>query len=51
MSDVHRGIGGSVWTVFEKSAHLAHLEESELFLAAVRDYLRRADSTANPADS
>jgi hypothetical protein len=30
--------------VFEESAHMAHLEETERYLQVLRDFLRRAES-------
>jgi proline iminopeptidase len=34
----------SEMVVFEQSAHLPHLEEPELYLQVVRDFLHRAES-------
>lgn len=37
------GLPNSTWTVFEHSAHMAHIEETEAYLAAVRAHLARWD--------
>lgn len=41
---LHEGIAGSECRVFESSAHMAHLEEREAYLACVRDFLRRTEA-------
>jgi L-proline amide hydrolase len=38
------GIRGAEWAVFEKSAHVAHVEEPDRYVAVVRDFLRRVDA-------
>lgn len=41
---VHKGIRGSKWVVFEESAHLAHAEEPERYMAVLADFLARVES-------
>ena len=36
-------IPGSEWVLFEESSHMPHVEETELFLDVVGDFLRRHD--------
>lgn len=43
MGEVHAGISGSEWTVFEDSSHLSHVEEEERWMEVVNDWLRRHD--------
>jgi len=38
------GIRGAEWAVFEKSAHVAHVEEPDRYVAVVRDFLSRVDA-------
>jgi proline-specific peptidase len=45
---IHHGIPGSEMRVFEGSAHVAHLEETEVYLQTVADFLARAEE-AGPA--
>ncbi len=40
---VHKGIRGSKWVVFEQSAHLAHAEEPERYMAVLADFLARVE--------
>ena len=40
---VQRGIKGSKWAVFEESAHLAHAEEPERYMAVLADFLARVE--------
>ncbi len=40
---VHKGIRGSKWVVFEESAHLAHAEEPERYMAVLADFLARQE--------
>jgi proline iminopeptidase len=40
----HRLAPGSELVIFEQSRHAPHMEESEHYLAVVRDFLRRAES-------
>ena len=40
---VHQGIRGSKWVVFEESAHLAHAEEPERYMAVLADFLARVE--------
>ncbi len=39
----HRLVPGSEMVIFEESAHLPHLGESERYVQVVRDFLRRAE--------
>ncbi|MFU8886239.1 MAG: proline iminopeptidase-family hydrolase [Cyanobacteriota bacterium] len=39
----HRGIAGSEWVIFENSAHLPHLEETERYLEVLQEFLSRQD--------
>ncbi|MFZ4663364.1 MAG: proline iminopeptidase-family hydrolase [Caldilineaceae bacterium] len=41
---VQKGIRGSQWVVFEESAHLAHAEEPERYMAVLADFLARVES-------
>jgi proline-specific peptidase len=41
---VHRGIPGSEWVLFENSAHVPHLEETERFLEVLTNFLDRSES-------
>jgi proline-specific peptidase len=41
---LHRGIPGSKMGVFEESAHVAHLEETDAYVAAVADFLARVEA-------
>jgi proline-specific peptidase len=41
---VHCGIPGSEWVLFENSAHLPHVEETEHFLQVLREFLDRVES-------
>ncbi len=43
---VNKGIKGSEWVIFEKSAHLAHAEEPERYMAVLADFLARVESSA-----
>ncbi len=45
---IHRGIRGSELRVFEESAHVAHLEETEAYLRTVADFLARAEGESTP---
>jgi L-proline amide hydrolase len=40
---VHRGIPGSEWVLFEESAHVPHLEETDRFLQVVEGFLDRVE--------
>lgn len=40
---LHRGIPHSELRLFEQSAHMAHLEETERYLQVVREFLRRVE--------
>ena len=41
---VHHGIPGSESVIFERSAHMCHLEEPEAFLRTVDDFLTRVEA-------
>jgi proline-specific peptidase len=41
---LHNGIAGSEWKLLQNSSHLAHVEEPELYIQAVLDFLRRVES-------
>jgi len=45
---VHRGIPGSQWVVFEESAHCAFLEEPERYLSVVDEFLTRVERAGAP---
>jgi len=40
---LQRGISGSEWIVFENSSHLSHVEEPELYMQTVRNFLNRVE--------
>jgi len=41
---VHHGIAGSEWVLFENSAHLPHVEETQRFLQVAAQFLDRVES-------
>lgn len=41
---VHEGIRGSEWVLFEQSGHLAFVEEPERYLSVLDDFLTRVES-------
>jgi proline-specific peptidase len=41
---VHHGISGSEWVLFENSAHMPHVEETERYLQVLTDFLDRMES-------
>lgn len=43
MEEVHRGIAGSEWVLFESSSHMPHVEEQERFLTVVNGFLDRVE--------
>ena len=43
VGQVHERIPGAEWTIFEKSSHLPHLEEPDVFLDRVEKFLRTID--------
>jgi proline-specific peptidase len=43
---VHRGIPGSEWVIFENSAHMPHVEETERFLQVLDRFLSRVEAPA-----
>ena len=44
METVHRGIPGSELVIFENSSHMPHLEETQLYMKTVGDFLERVES-------
>lgn len=40
---LQRGIPGSQWVVLENSSHLSHVEEPELYMQTVRNFLSRVE--------
>ena len=44
MGQVHRGIPGSEWVLFENSSHMPHVEEAEHFRTVVNEFLDRVES-------
>jgi proline-specific peptidase len=43
---LHRGIPGSEWVIFENSAHMPHLEETERYMQVLTKFLDRVESHA-----
>jgi proline-specific peptidase len=43
---LHRGIPGSKWVIFENSAHMPHLEETERYLHVLTKFLDRVEAPA-----
>lgn len=43
MRQVHEGIPGSEWTIFEQSSHMSHVEEEALWMPLVNAWLARHD--------
>lgn len=41
---MQRGIAGSAWTIFERSAHMAHVEETDAYLRVLGDFLTRVEA-------
>ena len=41
---IHRGIPGSEWVVFENSAHVPHIEETERYLQVLGRFLNRVEA-------
>ena len=41
---VHRGIAGSECVIFEHSAHLPHVEETERYMQVLGDFLNRVEA-------
>ena len=41
---VHKGISGSEWVIFEHSSHMPHLEETELYIETLSDFLERVET-------
>lgn len=41
---MHKGIAGSTWTIFEQSAHMAHVEETDAYLKVLEDFLIRVEA-------
>lgn len=44
VEQVHAGIPGSEWVLFEQSSHLPHVEEPERFLSVVSQFLARVEA-------
>ena len=44
---VHHGIRGSEWVIFENSAHLPHVEETERYLQVLGQFLSRVERVEN----
>jgi proline iminopeptidase len=44
----HSLVPGSELVIFEESSHMPHLEEPDLYLQVLRDFLRRADQDPRP---
>jgi len=42
--EVHRGIRGSEWVLFEDSSHMPFVEERERYMRVVGDFLARVES-------
>ena len=40
---LHRGIPGSEWIIFENSSHLPHVEESVMYVQALKRFLARVE--------
>jgi len=45
---IHRGIPGSERVIFESSSHMPHLEETELYMQVLTNFLDRVESKATP---
>jgi L-proline amide hydrolase len=43
---VHDGIPGSQWVLFENSSHMPHVEERELFMQTVGEFLERIEGAS-----
>jgi proline-specific peptidase len=43
---VHRGIPGSQWIIFENSAHMPHIEETERYMQVLGEFLSRVEAQA-----
>jgi proline-specific peptidase len=41
---VHKGIVGSEWVLFENSSHMPHIEETEVYMQVVADFLSRIEA-------
>ncbi len=41
---IHRGIPGSKWVIFENSAHVPHIEETERYLQVLGRFLNRVET-------
>ena len=44
--ELHKGIQGSQWVIFENSAHLPHIEETERYLKVVADFLSGVEKSS-----
>ena len=41
---LHHGIEGSEWVIFEESAHMPYLEETQRYLQVVQEFLERVEA-------
>jgi pimeloyl-ACP methyl ester carboxylesterase len=41
---LHNGISGSEWVLFERSSHMAHVEERELYLSTVKAFIEGVEA-------
>jgi proline-specific peptidase len=46
MEELHRGIKGSRWVLFEESSHMPHIEEHERYIQVVAEFLARVEATS-----
>lgn len=44
VEELHRGLPGAEWVLFEESSHMPHVEEPERFQAVVTEFLARTES-------
>jgi proline-specific peptidase len=44
----HKAINNSEWVLFEKSAHMSHIEEKERYLATMASFLTRVEAPSHP---
>ena len=41
---MHKEIAGSEWVLFEHSSHMAHIEEMDLYMQVMRDFLHKVEN-------
>jgi len=41
---LHKGIAGSEWVLFQKSSHMAHVEERDRYIPTIRSFLERVEA-------